>query len=280
MGSPLYAQSVTQATITEILEGNQVYIQDRQVQVNSVARQQQRVRTGTARAALLFNTGAVARLAHNSSLTVGQCARLQQGTLLVNGTLNGCTGSTVAGVRGTLYTLTVDQAGVETLQVFEGAVEVTHPVDETVPPPEDPETPPGETSAPPALWGPRPIAYGPIPSGDIYGDIYKDVSHGDIKGDTLKSTDEIVLVEEGQSLIYDPESRQGFIQQLSADDFEQLINGPLVADFTTELPGLEDLRGAFERLFPDLQFPRISIPTPPIPKPSIPTPPIPIPSPF
>ncbi|NER80869.1 MAG: FecR domain-containing protein [Leptolyngbya sp. SIO1D8] len=251
LGAPLHAQSVTQARITEILEGNQVYIQDRQAQVNSVAQQQQRVRTGTSRAALSFNTGAVARLAYNSSLTVGQCAQLRQGTILVNGALNSCTGSSVAGVRGTLYTLTIGQGGVETLRVFEGTVEISHQPNEEAPVPE----PPQETEVP-ALWGRR-------------------LNHHEAAEIAPEAA---VVVGEGQSLIYDPVLRQGRIQQLTAEDFERLLRGPLVADFTIELPGIRDLRDAFERLFPDTVFPELSLPTPVIPTPALPTPSVPLPS--
>ncbi|MGG6239621.1 hypothetical protein ACQ4N7_13415 [Nodosilinea sp. AN01ver1] len=118
------AQANSAATVTEILDSNQVYIQNRAAQVNSVAQQRQQVRTRAARASLRFNSGAVARLAHNSSLVVGQCAQLNRGTLLVNGTLNGCSTSTVAGVRGTIYTIEVTEAGETIIQVFEGEVVV------------------------------------------------------------------------------------------------------------------------------------------------------------
>ena len=224
---PVQAQSITQATVTEILDGNQVYIQDRQVQVNSVARQQERVRTAASRTALSFNTGAIARLAQNSSLTVGQCAQLQQGTVLVNGALNGCTGSTVAGVRGTTYTLTVDPNGVETLQVFEGMVEVSRAVSVR------------------GLWGGRLQAN--------------------------NQTEDAVSLQEGQSLTYNPVTRTTSVAQLTEDDFERLLTGPLFADFDDELPGLEDLQDAFERLFPDVPFPLGLLPSAVTPSISLPS---------
>lgn len=117
-------QSISAATVTEILDSNQVYIQNRTAQVNSVAQQRQQVQTRAARTSLRFNTGAIARLSHNSSLVVGQCAQLNRGTLLVNGALNGCSTSTVAGVRGTIYTITVTEAEETIIQVFEGEVVV------------------------------------------------------------------------------------------------------------------------------------------------------------
>jgi hypothetical protein len=123
-GQRAQGQGITAATITEILDSNQVYIQNQRAQVNSVAQQSQRVSTQAARASLRFNTGAVARLAPNSSLVIGQCAQINRGTMLVNGTLNGCSTSTVAGVRGTIYTLEVMETGQTVIRVFEGQVVV------------------------------------------------------------------------------------------------------------------------------------------------------------
>jgi hypothetical protein len=124
LGHPALGQSITSATVTEVLDSNQVYIQNRAAQVNSVAQQRQQVRTQAARTSLRFNTGAVGRLGHNSSLVIGQCAQLNRGTLLVNGAVNGCTTSTLAGVRGTIYTIQVNEAGQTIVQVFEGEVVV------------------------------------------------------------------------------------------------------------------------------------------------------------
>lgn len=125
-------QGITQATVKEIIDGTQVFIQNQQAKVNDVAQLRQRVRTGDARAELTFNNGVVARLAKNSILTVGQCARLQRGTLLVNGAANGCTSSIVAAVRGTTYVLEVDASGKQEVKVLEGEVVVRR---ETTPDP-------------------------------------------------------------------------------------------------------------------------------------------------
>ncbi len=119
--APVSAQT-TQATVQEILDGNQVFIQNRQASLNDVAQQQQQVRTGNSRTALLFNTGAVARLSANSVLNIGQCARLKQGTILINGALNACSSSITTGVRGTTYLLEVDELGNQQVKVLEGEV--------------------------------------------------------------------------------------------------------------------------------------------------------------
>jgi hypothetical protein len=122
--APASAQS-TQATVQEILDGNQVFIQNKQASLNDVARQQQQVRTGNSRTALLFNSGAVARLSANSVLNIGQCARLRRGTILINGAVNACSSSITTGVRGTTYLLEVDEAGNQQVKVLEGEVVVT-----------------------------------------------------------------------------------------------------------------------------------------------------------
>jgi FecR protein len=122
--SPTIAQGVNRATITQVLDGSDVFIQNRKAKVKATATKGQRVRTGKTRAELKFDSGAIGRLAHNSALTVGQCARLKKGTLLINGAMNGCTGSVVAGVRGTTYVMEVDDAGVTKISVMEGKVSV------------------------------------------------------------------------------------------------------------------------------------------------------------
>ncbi len=80
---PVTGQSVTRARVTDILDGNQVYIQNRQIQVNAVANRSENVRTGNARVQLSFNTGAVARLAKNSVLTVNTFAKIGSEKLLI-----------------------------------------------------------------------------------------------------------------------------------------------------------------------------------------------------
>lgn len=119
--APASAQ-VTQATVQEILDGNQVFIQNRMASIYDVAAQQQQVRTGNSRTALLFNTGAVARLSANSVLKIGQCARLQRGTILINGAVNACSSGITTGVRGTTYLLEVDELGNQQVKVLEGEV--------------------------------------------------------------------------------------------------------------------------------------------------------------
>ncbi|PZO40422.1 MAG: hypothetical protein DCF17_11795 [Shackletoniella antarctica] len=322
-GHQAQAQAPAAATVTEILDSNQVYIQNRAARVNSVAQQRQQVRTQSARASLRFNSGAVARLAHNSSLVVGQCAQLNRGTLLVNGNLNGCSTSTVAGVRGTIYTIEVTEAGETIIQVFEGEVVVQRnpnpvpvnpatddfdaldpsldpvvPFTDPVVPFINPMEPPGPGPAGPPTGPPNP-SFGPLgakpghlvaankqqdspapdsetpdsettaplPINDIEGD-------GDIVGEIVDFTPEDALtVAEGQQVIVNAAEDKAVIAPLSAEDFINLLEGPLISGFALEIPGIGNLRQSFERLFPGIPLPYYWLP-------SVPIPPIRFPFPF
>lgn len=334
-GHQAQAQAPAAATVTEILDSNQVYIQNRAARVNSVAQQRQQVRTQSARASLRFNSGAVARLAHNSSLVVGQCAQLNRGTLLVNGNLNGCSTSTVAGVRGTIYTIEVTEAGETIIQVFEGEVVVqrnpnpvpvnpatddfdaldpsldpmvpfTDPVVPFINPMEPPGPGPAGPLEPPITpdpagppTGPPDPSFGPLgakpghlvaankqqdspapdsetpdsettaplPINDIEGD-------GDIVGEIVDFTPEdAIAVAEGQQVIVNAAEDKAVIAPLSAEDFINLLEGPLISGFALEIPGIGSLRQSFERLFPGIPLPYYWLP-------SVPIPPIRFPFPF
>lgn len=332
--SAAWGQTVSSATVTEILDSNQIFIQNRRAAVNSVAQRQQRVRTQAARASLRFDNGAVARLAHNSSLMVGQCAQLSRGTLLVNGTLNGCSTTTVAGVRGTIYTLEVTEAGETIIQVFEGEVAVGQRTDTPIPDPAETEDDPwmegddlgegGEESwndvspedvapedsdsedsdsdhrshqpAPPRstpkavpastlVFHPKPtLAFprlpsrpavipslpGPEASSDQEDDLDDDnlddapteevdlspASPEDAAADQAETVDfnanTVLMIAEGEQVVINAASDEATISILTAEDFLELLDGPLMQGFSVNIPGMSDLRGAFHRLFPNL----------------------------
>ena len=308
----------TSATITEILDSNQVYVQNRTAQVNAVVQQRQQVRTQAARASLQFNTGAVARLAHNSSLVVGQCAQLNRGTLLVNGTLNGCSTSTIAGVRGTIYTIEVTEAGQTVIQVFEGEVVVQRnpdpmpeeedfnpgdpSLDSTIPsvdpvipsvntgepgpvepgpvepPPVEPppaEPTPVEPTGPtePAVPFTRPLGFLAAPtqnSPNSTNGTYP-ATTDTTQPDTVEfAPDDSITLGEGQQATVDADNNEAVIAFLTADDFIDLLEGPLIDGFAVEIPGINNLRSAFEQLFPGVPLPSYWLP--PLPSPSIPIP--------
>ncbi len=236
--SPVMAQgNVNRATITEVLDSPQVFIQNKQAKVKDAANKGQKVRTGDARAQIQFNTGAVGRLAHNSVLTVGQCARLRQGQLLINGAMNGCTSSVVAGVRGTTYVLEVDEAGEASVKVLEGEVTVTK---SAVPLPDESE-----------------------PDAPATGN--KQLSN--TEPSATESNEEIVL-EAGEKVSVSNTGKVGLVEKLSQEEFTALLSSGLFNGFTLELPGIRKIKDSFENLFGipfPISVPGIRIPTPPIP---------------
>lgn len=247
--APVSAQS-TQATVQEILDGNQVFIQNQQAYVNDVARANQQVRTGNSRTALLFNTGAVARLSANSVLSIGQCAQLSRGTILVNGAINACSSGITTGVRGTTYLLELDESGNQQVTVLEGEVIVKRN-------PTSLKALNSPTSKPQATLSrvsKRPRNK-PI----------------DSKPQTNQVTDEVVL-KSGEKIEVAQTGDLGVIQKLTENEFVNLLEGNLFKGFINQIPGISKVRDAFNSLFPNVNFP-ISIPN--IPTPNIPTPQLP-----
>lgn len=125
--SPAQAQQITQATVVEILDSDQVYIQNRKAQVNSTAQRGQQVRTGQARVGLQLNNNAGVRLGQNSSLIVGdRCVQLNRGRVLIGGPARGCINSVVAVTRGTLYLMEQNENNLGRVTVLEGAVSISN----------------------------------------------------------------------------------------------------------------------------------------------------------
>lgn len=268
--SPIMAQTpaINQAKITQVLDGSQVFIQNRQAKVNDAASKGQRVRTGAARAQLTFNTGAIGRLAHNSILTVGQCARLRQGTLLVNGAMNGCTSSVVAGVRGTTYVLEATEAGETAVKVLEGEVTVTRQqVAE-----EDAEPAAGSKqfsipsiipSLPAPASEPTP-APSPSPSP---GPAVAPVEPIATPSPASTDANQVVLTA-GEKVSVSPTGGLGLVEKLTQSEFTNLLKGGLFNGFSLSLPGMSKIQASFQQLFPGVPFPlrlpSISVPGLPI----------------
>lgn len=245
--------AINQAKITQVLDGSQVFIQNKQAKLNDAANRGQRVRTGQARAQLTFNTGAIGRLAQNSVLTVGQCARLQQGVLLVNGAMNGCTSSVVAGVRGTTYVLEANATGNAGIKVLEGEVIVTRRQE-----PDDTEPAEGnkQFSLPSVL--PKlpsvPPEPDPSPSPEAPG--------GSI--DRPPSSANQIVLKAGEKVSISPTGNLGLVEKLTQGDFTNLLTGTLFNGFTVQLPGMAKIQASFQQLFPGVPFP-IRLPRIPIP---------------
>lgn len=251
--SPAVAQgsAINQAKLAEILDSGQVFIQNKQAKVEDLAKLGQRIRTGDSRAQLLFNTGAVARLGKNAVLTVGdRCSKLKQGILLVNGAVNGCTASSVAGVRGTTYILEVDEKGQERIQVLEGEVTLNK-LDPSI----DPENPASQ----PKQWKiaqtnslPNPLPGQNNPALPV--------------GKPLPASNKpavAIVIAAGQEVKI-AGGQPGSVQQISQDDFTRILKGSLFDGFNLQLPGIDKIQSSFQGLFPGIPFP-ISIPGIPVP---------------
>ncbi|MDX1977852.1 MAG: FecR domain-containing protein [Pseudanabaenaceae cyanobacterium bins.68] len=116
---------ITQAVVTKILQGDQVFIADKKAKVQDVAKRGEQVKTGLSRAELLFNNQATVRLAPNSNLVVGTCgAQLQKGQGLFTGGISACTNTVTAAVRGTSYVIDLTEGKDEQINVLEGEIEV------------------------------------------------------------------------------------------------------------------------------------------------------------
>jgi hypothetical protein len=120
---------VTQATIIEILDGDQVFINSQKARRNAVGRFNQTVGTRSARTGIRFDTPGGARLDRNSSMIVGKCVRLERGRAVVSGKMgrNGCVGNVEIRPRGTVYVMEMGDDGQGRVTVLEGAVEVFNP---------------------------------------------------------------------------------------------------------------------------------------------------------
>ncbi|MEE3717940.1 hypothetical protein V2H45_14465 [Tumidithrix elongata RA019] len=290
------AQDVNQARVKEVIDGNQVYIQERQANVNDVAQYNESVRTGNAKAELGFNTGAVFRLSQNSALTVGQCLRLDSGVLLVNGPVNACTSSITAGVQGTTYVIEVDDKGNQKVTVLEGEV-VVKKTKKTTPSNTNPTPKPGTTSTdptskpsttkqirptqqtppkPPSFPDPNTQPTKPLTDPSQSSSDSKPVL--EVKPQTSPSpspsssdTSDTVVLKSGQKLEVDAQGALGIIQKLTQGEFEGLLGGNLFKGFTDQLPSIDKIRSSFEGLFPGVSFPIPNLPSiPRIPTPSIP----------
>jgi hypothetical protein len=271
--APVSAQA-TQATVKEILDGNQVFIQNgqstRRAAVNDVAGQPQIVRTGNSRTALLFNTGAVARLSANSLLKIGQCANLRRGTILINGAMNACSAGITTGVRGTTYLLEIDDTGKQNVTVLEGEVVVTrnatrneNAIDNekikqfNFPQPSRIDLPQENPQPSRPL---EPLKVDPANNKPVLN-VEQNSQNNNSQNNNSRNNQETrqVVLKSGEKLEVDPKGVLGVVQQLSENEFVNLLKGNLFEGFTSQIPGIDKVRSVFEGLFPGANFP-ISLP--------------------
>lgn len=119
------AQAREAATVQEILDGREFYIDSREARVKQRATAPQEISTRKSRGQIRFDTGAAGRVNRFSQLRLGSgCFLLKKGQILVSGPQSGCTRSSRLSVRGTNYLLEVRDDGEAELSVLEGAVEI------------------------------------------------------------------------------------------------------------------------------------------------------------
>ena len=221
------ANPVSSAEIRQILDSHHVYIQNRQAAVGHVANRGQQVRTEQARVELQFDTDLVDRLTQNSSLIVGQsCIQVRGGTLLISGSATSCSLRVTAGVRGTIYMMTVSESGTTEVAVLEGTVDISMPTNTTNQSNKRMPQHSDRTERPQcSLATVKSTACGTIP------------------------------LQEGLQITIDADGRLQSIQPLSAEAFTAILRGPLLADFRQPLPDQTKLQDSFQRLYTGIEFP-------------------------
>ncbi|MEB3199206.1 MAG: iron dicitrate transport regulator FecR [Synechococcaceae cyanobacterium] len=113
------------ATVQEILDGDQLYIDRRQARELEKARAPQQLSTGNSRGQIGFQSGAVGRLNRHSLMKLGQgCFLLEKGQILISGRQSGCTRSARLSPRGTNYVVAIDDNGAAEISVLEGSLDV------------------------------------------------------------------------------------------------------------------------------------------------------------
>lgn len=232
--NPAQAQ-INQAIVTEVLDGDQVFIQGRQARANSVAGAGQQVSTGSSRAGLRFNNGAEGRLRPNTSLVIGQCVQIQQGGIIASGPTNACAGSVRAATRGTTFIMELEEDGSYGCKVLEGSVAMTS-IDDANSPPNPTSTPNSTPSLTPSL----------------------------IRSDTEPKE---LILEQGKKVSISKEGKIGKPESITAEEILAILNGALFSGYTRQLPGSGNLQRAIQQLFPGIPLPNLGLPS--IPTPSI-----------
>jgi len=123
------------AKITRIVDGDAVFIDQGKASIGDSASLGSSLRTGEARAQLLFSPTAIGLMNRNTRILLGdQCFRGEQGSVLVNGRLIACLGSSsgrtrLAGSRGTTFVLAKGDDSSTTISVLAGEVVIADSLD-------------------------------------------------------------------------------------------------------------------------------------------------------
>ncbi len=264
--------AISNAVVQEIIDGDAVFIEDEQAELNAIANFRQQISTEAARAGLLFSNGAAGRLAPNSAVTVGQCIELQQGSILAVGPANGCASGFEVGVEGTVYVLEVDAGGTAQVKVLEGSVIVrTEQAQPDEAEASDPDDPAAETTE--AAESDEPTAEPTADAPDEAATDEATAEAADEPGIEDGEAGDEIVVEQGEKLTIAADGRPGFVEALLLEEVEAILYGALFDGFSIPLPGMGALRAALEDLYPDLDipsYPGIGVPRPSLPGPRLP----------
>ncbi|MCP9792910.1 hypothetical protein KBZ20_14095 [Vulcanococcus limneticus Candia 3F8] len=119
------ATAATRATVQEILDGPDLWIDRRRARVHDRATAPELLRSGESRAQLAFQGGASGRMNQLTQLRLGsRCSLLDQGQILLSGAQSLCLRSARLSVRGTHVLVDLDSRGAATISVLEGQVDV------------------------------------------------------------------------------------------------------------------------------------------------------------
>ncbi|MFQ6537746.1 MULTISPECIES: hypothetical protein [Aphanothece] len=118
-------RGLVRATVQQILDRPELYIDARLARVKDVASAPEQFTTRNTRAQLRFSSGAAGRVNRFSLLRLdNRCILLEQGQLLVSGRQGSCTASVRVSVRGTNYILEAFENGDAAVTSLEGRLEV------------------------------------------------------------------------------------------------------------------------------------------------------------
>jgi len=113
------------ATVTEILDGTEFFIEAKPAKVLQQATTPEVVSTKSSRGTLAFSNGAMARINRNSQFKLqSSCFLLTKGQVLISGPQNACIPSMKMAARGTNYVVEVMDDGTTQLSVLEGVVQL------------------------------------------------------------------------------------------------------------------------------------------------------------
>ena len=121
LAAPTLAAPLSTAKVLRLVDGREVFVNEKPAQVNQTARSGSILSTRKSRAELLFDSRAIGLLGRNSLIKVGaKCFSLDQGIIVVNGPQKACIGTRVLGVRGTTYVAAKEEDGTYTVSVLAG----------------------------------------------------------------------------------------------------------------------------------------------------------------